>query len=54
MGRGVWIPDQRSQRSLVRDDIRDRLRLFSGFPSPPLPPYHAFAYTVICTSSSAV
>ena len=30
------------------------LRLFSGFPSRTLPPYHPFAYTVICTSSGAV
>ena len=53
---GVW-KDRIHERarccgSVARDGIR--LRLFSRFPCPALPQYHAFAYTVICTSSSAV
>ncbi len=49
-----WIPARAHKRSLGRDDRRDHRHVFSGFPCRALPQYHAFAYTVICTSSSAV
>ena len=47
----LWAP---AFAGATRQIASISLRLFSGFPPPTLPQYHAFAYTVIRTSSGAV